>query len=196
MTLSVTHAVCATNARADQPTQLLHKRHRHNVSGPLRYCFSTLRSHKRFYINLAASGSPSQPIQVRGDLVFGTMSELKGQQLSNPKDQEPAGDEEVIEVSPGRRGKVRQVHCSRLSKSSSSRRAAADDSNARYVLVSQVIRVADDFNASEGVRLSPSLIVGKEIGGGAQGAVYELLTTDDKKSDMLLKESPVDCQMM
>lgn len=66
----------------------------------------------------------------------------------------------------------------------------------RVVLALQVIRVADDFNASEGVRLSPSLIVGKEIGGGAQGAVYELVTTDDKKSDMLLKVNPINGQMI
>eukprot|EP00884_Botryococcus_braunii_P010520 jgi/Botrbrau1/1946/Bobra.0005s0038.1 len=97
----------------------------------------------------ASSSQPSYPIQSRDRVV--TMPPV----LPDPKEQEPAGDIEVVEVSPGRK-------C-------------------------EVIRVADDFKAMEGVRLSGSLIVGKEIGGGAQGAVYQLEKSDGEKSDMLLK---------
>lgn len=106
MILSATNAVCATRPRVDRPKwSLAHKTTHQDVSVSLRSSSSAGRRHRRFYIHSAVSGGPLNPIPVQGDLVFGMPS--VDQQTLNPKDQEPAGEEEVIEVSPGRRGKVR-----------------------------------------------------------------------------------------
>lgn len=50
-----------------------------------------------------------------------------------------------------------------------------------------VIRVPGDFNAREGLKLTPEYTIGKEIGGGVQGRVLALSTADGGKTDKLLK---------
>jgi hypothetical protein len=109
---------------------------------------------------------------------------LKKEDLPDPKDQDPAGEVEVVEVAPGQKGEVR-MHP----------RECGNDGlvsgNQSLTLhrcpCAQVIRVDDNFEAVEGLRLTPNLIVGKEIGGGAQGAVYDLKRADGSNPKMLLK---------
>ncbi|CAK0786003.1 hypothetical protein CVIRNUC_009216 [Coccomyxa viridis] len=52
-----------------------------------------------------------------------------------------------------------------------------------------VIYVEDTFNSdeAEGVRLTEELMVGKQMAGGSQGAIYELKKPDGKDSGQLLK---------
>ena len=54
-------------------------------------------------------------------------------------------------------------------------------------LLTQVIRVPDEFTAQEGVKLLPELIVGSMLGGGYQGAVYKLFKPDGSDPKQLLK---------
>ena len=47
-----------------------------------------------------------------------------------------------------------------------------------------------DFNAREGLKLTPEYTVGKEIGGGVQGRVLALTGPDGEKTNKLLKVGP------
>ena len=57
----------------------------------------------------------------------------------------------------------------------------------RLNLCRQVIRVPSDFDARDGLKLTPDYTVGKEIGGGVQGRVLTLNRPDGEKTDKLLK---------
>lgn len=50
-----------------------------------------------------------------------------------------------------------------------------------------VIRVPDDFNPLQGLKLTDELKLGEEIGGGVQGAVYQVLDKEGNKTEKLLK---------
>lgn len=54
-------------------------------------------------------------------------------------------------------------------------------------LTGEVIRVGDKFTAEEGLQLTDDLVIGKLIGGGAQGEVYDLRKGDGSDSGSLLK---------
>ena len=51
----------------------------------------------------------------------------------------------------------------------------------------QVIRVPTDFDAREGLKLTPEYTIGKEIGGGVQGRVLALNGPNGEKTNKLLK---------
>ena len=50
-----------------------------------------------------------------------------------------------------------------------------------------------DFDAREGLKLTPEYTIGKEIGGGVQGRVLALNDGNGEKTNKLLKVNPAVC---